>query len=73
MEPVRESVCDSITAEAGILRQHQGVLIVWEIVRINANEVRLGIGGETNGTNVAFALNQRLQDAMHSIHDAAVT
>ena len=46
--------------------------IVWQIIGINANEIGLWIGDKTYGANVSFAANERLQHAVHSIHDAAV-
>src|SRR6187200_3226019 len=49
------------------------LLIVWQIVRIDANEIRLGISEKANGADVALALDQGLQYTVHSIHHAAVT
>jgi hypothetical protein len=48
------------------------LFIVGQVVRINTNEVGFGISRKTYSSDMALAAHQRLQYAVHSVHDAAI-
>src|SRR5258706_9957285 len=48
------------------------VLVVRQVLRLDTDMVRFGVRGEANRPDVALSLHQRLQHAVHTIHDSAV-
>jgi hypothetical protein len=59
--------------ENAILQRTPLIIRIFQVVRIHPNVVWFGIAMEAHSFNVVLSLQERLANAMHSIHYPAVT